>query len=336
MNDQEFPTVARPRSLGGSDAAPACGVDVYGRNRISLWRELVGLEPRPNLDSRPIRRGVSLEDWIASEYARETGAKVRRRRRPIRSSRFPWMHASVDRRVARSRVILECKSVHPLAMRSEQWGDAGTDEVPIHYLLQCVHYNVVADAERTDLAAMFGDELRVYHIPRNPELEARVVELERDIWMHAAQGEPPEPMSAADVRTLYARDDGSSLLAGPELVDAAQRLANLRAEIDALDERASAIKDALVLALGECASLIADDGTPLVTFKAAKDSLATDWRAALETFIRGAETFDPPYSAVLADAARFAAWCTTFTKPGSRRFLLKVKPQQTGDTTDAR
>lgn len=330
MNDAESPTfasVARVRSLGGSDAAPACGVDVYGRNRITLWRELVGIEPRRDVTSRPIRRGVTLEDWIANEYALERGVRVRRRRKPIRSERFPFMHATIDRRVAGTGVILECKSVHPLAKRPETWGDAGTDEVPIHYLLQCVHYNIVADADRTDLAAMFGDELRVYHIPRNAELEARVVELEHELWESARTGVEPEPMTAAEVRSLYPGDDGSSLLATPELVETVERLKAARAEVDAAEEKVAALRETIELALGESATLIAEDGRPLVTWKKAKDSARTEWRRAVELALEGFGIEGVLGAAWQAggahDALAFAAWCATGIVPGSRRFLVK-------------
>jgi putative phage-type endonuclease len=310
--DAEF--VLPVRLIGGSDAGPACGVEVYGRNRITLWEELTGRRPRPDLTSRPIRRGNSLEDWIGAEYAIETGQDVRRRRKAFVSAKYPWMRAHIDRRVTNTRVILECKSVHPLAMRSGQWGDAGSDEVPLHYLLQCVHYNVVTNAERTDLAAMFGDELRIYRIARNAELEARLIEREREVWDCAARDEPPMPITAAEVRALYPGDDGSQIVATPELVAVCERLTALKSELDTLGTEKDQLTERLQLFIAECAALIDERGNTLATWKQAKASIETDWKAA---FVRLVKIIDAPET-----GAQVLDMCTT-TIPGSRRFLLK-------------
>jgi putative phage-type endonuclease len=318
MNDPTFASIHRVRTLGGSDAAPACGVEVYGRNRITLWREMTGRAERPNVTSRPIRRGVTLEDWIANEYALARGVRVRRRSKPIRNRAYPWAHATVDRRVAGTRIVLECKSVHPLALfRGEEWGEDGSDDVPAHYLLQCAHYNYVCDAERTDLAAMFGDELRIYHIGRSPELEARMMELERDLWERARADVEPDPLSAAEVRSLYPVDDGSAIVAPPPVVHTVERMARLKAQIKASETELDALRDAVQIVIAEGASLIDETGRELVTWKKAKDSIGTDWQKAFE---ESAAYLAPEVMRQILEAAKV-------TKPGNRRFLIKLKPE---------
>lgn len=307
------------RKIGGSDAGPACGIEVYGKNRITLWQELTGRRERENATSRPIRRGNSLEDWIGSEYALETGTSVRRRLKPFTNPKFPWMRGNIDRRVTGSRVLLECKSVHPMALaRGETWGESGSDEVPAHYLLQCVHYNIVADAERTDLAAMFGDELRIYRIERNPELEARVIEHERDLWVHAERDEPPQPLTAAEVRSLYPADDGLGIVATADVIQVCERLAAVKSEWAKLDAEKDALTERVQVFMAEAAELLDESGATLATWKKAKDSSRTDWRDA---FARLVAFFGS------MDAAATAAWIATDQVAGSRRFLLKKRSQ---------
>jgi putative phage-type endonuclease len=305
------------RLIGGSDAAPACGVEVFGKNRITLWEELTGRRPRQNITSRPIRRGNSLEDWIGSEYALATDSKVRRRLKPITNRKYPWMRAHIDRRVAGSGVILECKSVHPMALfRGEQWGEAGTDEVPMHYLLQCVHYNIVADAERTDLAAMFGDELRVYPILRNAELEARVIELERQVWEHAERDVAPAPMTAAEVRTLYPSDDASAIVATPEIIQICERLSAVKSEYAKAEAEKDHLTDLVQVFMAECAELVDESGKPLATWWKAKDSVRTNWGKAFGELVVRTGAVDLAAEA-LAQSEEITA--------GSRRFLLKKR-----------
>jgi putative phage-type endonuclease len=316
------------RQIGGSDAAPACGVEVYGKNRITLWEELTGRRPRMNQTSRPIRRGNTLEDWIGQEYALETGVTVRRRLKPFTNPKFPWMRGNIDRRVTGQRVLLECKSVHPMAlMRGEEWGESGSDEVPLHYLLQCVHYNVVADALRTDLAAMFGDELRIYRIERNAQLEARLIELESQVWQAAERDEAPMPMTAAEVRTLHPGDDGSSIIATPLMIAVCEWLYGLKLEYTKAKAEADMLTGQIEVFMAECAELIDESGAVLATWKKAKNSTRTDWRALAHEFeqmlILAHDTLILPSLADVA-AARLHADITT---PGSRRFLLKKRAQ---------
>lgn len=315
------------RQIGGSDAAPACGVEVYGKNRITLWEELTGRRMRSNVDSRPIRRGNSLEDWIGSEYAHETGKAVRRRRKAYTSRKYPWMRAHIDRRITGERVVLECKSVHPMALlRGDTWGEAGSDDVPMHYLLQCVHYNVVTDAERTDVAAMFGDELRIYRVERNAELEARVIEREREVWEHAIADRAPEPMTAAEVLSLYPGDDASAIVADPRVVMACERLASLKRELAGLEGEKDELEELIKVFIAECAILLDEKGTQLATWKQAKGSTKVDWRGAFLAMTQWVATrgdFDD--LAVAVEAAAFSQFFNTANVPGSRRFLLKTR-----------
>jgi putative phage-type endonuclease len=318
------------RRIGGSDAAPACGVEVYGKNRITLWEELTGRRERANATSRPIRRGNTLEDWIGQEYALATEQKVRRRLKPIVNARYPWMRANIDRRVANTRVILECKSVHPLALwRGEEWGEPGSDDVPPHYLLQCVHYNICAEAQRTDLAAMFGDELRIYHIGRTSgnakALEARVIELEHDLWRCAERDEPPRPMTAAEVRTLHPSDDASPIVAMPEHVADVERLAVVMSESKALELEWEQLAERLQVYIGECAELIDERGKTLVTWKKAKDSSRTNYRHALELVGHYLHANSDHPSTWPLDLCALAAWLSTEQTAGTRRFLLKKR-----------
>lgn len=324
--DAEF--VLPVRKIGGSDAGPACGLEVYGRNRITLWQELTGRLPRPQVDSRPIRRGNSLEDWIGAEYALERGCEVRRRRMPFEPAKYPFMRGNVDRMVTKQNVVLECKSVHPMALyRGEQWGEPGSDEVPLHYLLQCVHYNIVTDAERTDLAAMFGDELRIYTIPRNATLEAKVIEREYEIWKAAEADEPPAPVTVGEVLALHPGDDNTAIVTDAATLAAAERLAHVKRDREALETEEEELSGRIKIFMAECGFLIREFGDEVATWKKAKDSSKTNWLEAFgEIVICMTESgrIDPETA---AGWVKHSIDRTTATVPGSRRFLLKLKPE---------
>lgn len=269
----------RSHGIGGSDAAQAIGVEAFGRNRITLWREKTGRAERDDISGeRRVRRGNFLEEYIAKEYCIETGVSVRRRNAALVHPAYPFMRCNVDRLVVGARRGLECKSVHPLA--SKGWGEPGSDEVPMVYLAQCVHMIAITGFETWDLAAMFGDDLRIYTIRRNLELEQAIIEREADFWSYVEKDEPPPPATVGEVLELYPRDNGKEISATDEIHTAWSELLGVRSTLKLVEEKKEALEAELKLYLGERGVLLDPTGKiKLATWLASKSS-GTDWKAA--------------------------------------------------------
>ncbi len=81
---------------------------------------------------------------------------------------------------------------------ADEWGEQGTDQVPMHYLTQCAHYMAVAEQPRWDVGAMIGAGTRIsgnlalYTIMRNRTLEAEIIATAVRFWMeHVKKRIPP-------------------------------------------------------------------------------------------------------------------------------------------------
>ncbi|GAA5104713.1 lambda-exonuclease family protein [Haloechinothrix salitolerans] len=123
---------ARSSGLGGSEIAAVLGLSPW-ESRFSLWHKKKGLAA-PEPDNDAMRRGRLLEAVIAEWFAAEH-PEYRVRRTGTWASRLrPWQVATPDRLLSAvaGRALLEIKT----ATDTAEWGEPGTDEVPVHYRAQ--------------------------------------------------------------------------------------------------------------------------------------------------------------------------------------------------------
>ena len=303
----------RRRGIGGSDAGAVLGLNPY-RTPVAVWLEKTGrAEPEDLSDNEAVYWGNRLEDVVAEEFSRRTGLKVRRCNRTLTHPDLPFVIAHIDRQILsdgkRGPGVLEVKTAGQYA--ASKWGPSGTDQVPDEYLVQTAHYLAVTGYAYARLAVLIGGrDLRIYEIPRDEELIDLVHGQEERIWHGDVEADvPPPPVTVGDIETLYAVDDGETLLASAEIEDAARTLAEIKAQIKSLEEHASSLEERIKAAMRDYSVLVDAEGNPLVTWKKSKDSQRLDTKRLKE---------EQP-----------EIWSRySRTVPGSRWFLLKVKPDQ--------
>jgi putative phage-type endonuclease len=195
----------RRTGIGGSEVAAVLGLSHFA-TPLDVWRAKV--EGYTLADSPHLRRGRLLEPAVAAWYAEETGAQLREvgtLRHPTR----PLALATPDRLAvlpSGEERLLECKTAGWRA--AQEWGEEGTDEVSQGYLLQVVWTLAVTGLQRADVAVLVaGEDFRLYHVARDEELEAMLLEEVEAWWAaHVATGTPP-PLDGSEsaARWLAAR-----------------------------------------------------------------------------------------------------------------------------------
>ncbi|MEB2499557.1 YqaJ viral recombinase family nuclease [Burkholderia cenocepacia] len=222
MNTREQWLAERRTGIGGSDAAAALGQSRH-RSAYELWAEKTGQLAGEDVDSERMQFGRVMESVIANMYTAQQQVRVRRRNTSIVHPRYPFMRANVDRIVEGRRVGLECKNVDAMAYRFGEWGDPGSDEVPVEYLLQCAHYMCVLDYDEWHLAACVGgNRLATYVIHRDRELEQILIEGEATFWRHVESNDPPpfdfgHAQAIPLLRRLYPNTNGETVALDAEI-----------------------------------------------------------------------------------------------------------------------
>lgn len=313
----------RRRGIGGSDIAAILGLSPW-KTAVDVWLDKTGRSTEDAIgNAEAVRWGTLLEDVVAREYAERTDRTVQRIKRILRHPEHEWAIGNIDRAIvspgSRVRVaedggtllgadgILEVKTAS--MFKASEWGrDGDEDAVPLHYQAQVMWYLGIAGQHWADVTALIGGQRMVIRrIHRDDETIAAMLERAHDFWrLHVLTRQPPAPTTARDVERLFPADNGEAIEATDDLLAAYNAAREAKARIAQAEADYEAAAERIKLALGE-RSVLTLNGQPLATWKAAKPTRRTDWKAV-------AEVLQAPSEVIAAH--------TTET-PGSRRFLLK-------------
>jgi predicted phage-related endonuclease len=172
--------------------------------------------------------------------------------------------------------ILECKTANPFIQSN--WGEPGTDQVPMSYLCQTILYMALTNIDQTDLAVLFGNsDFRIYEIKRDPELEKIVMEKAVHFWQeYVLKDSPPPAQNESDYRSLYqASAPEKSVQAKQETFALIERLHELNSQIQVIESEVSEIKQAVMSEMQD-AEVLTLDGKTLATWRAPKPSFRLD------------------------------------------------------------
>lgn len=323
MNAREDWLLARRAGLGGSDIGAILGLSKY-RTPVDVWMEKTGRTPGQE-ETLQMRFGTYAEEFVAREYCAQTGRAVQRYTNMLHHKNAPVL-GNVDRLVVpegakiashkgeiRTELGLECKTASAFAAyNADEWGEAGTDAVPMSYLVQCATYMALTGCPLWDLAVLFGNqEVRIYNLKRDQDLEGEIIARATEWWNRYVVADiAPDPTSEEDTKKLFPRDNGKAIEITPQVLVAFERLRSIKSDIKALEEDEQAQRD-IILPFMADATELSYQGTTLATWKAPKPGKKTDWKAAAEEV------------AALIPIGQQIIENHTKTVEGSRRFLLK-------------
>jgi predicted phage-related endonuclease len=112
------------------------------------------------------------------------------------------------------------------------------------------------------------DDFRLYQIERDEEVIAYMQDFAISFWHnHVIPRVPPEPSTLADVRKLFAKDQGGEVESQPEVADAVLRIKGISEQIKELEKESDALKVYVQAYMRDAAILRGTDGRKLATWK---------------------------------------------------------------------
>lgn len=289
----------RRTGIGGSDAAPACGLSKY-KTTLELYLDKLGeLESTEN---EPMLWGHLLEPVIRQEYSNRTGRTVVVPPGIIRHPKVQFALMTPDGIADESRV-LQVKT----ARTAEGWGEPGSAEIPQEYMLQVQHEMFVTQLEVADVAVLVGgSDFRIYVVEADADLQAMLIEQERAFWECVQKRNPPAAVSREDVKRRWRISSGKRAQADDDMVHAAQELATLKRWLKEWECAAEGLTAVIQSRMEDAAELANEDGDVLATWK----NIKANPRFDLERF--------------KAEQPELFKSYLRESQP-QRRFLLKVK-----------
>jgi putative phage-type endonuclease len=251
----------RSQTLGASDAAAVVGRDPW-RTPADVWLEKTKRVGPPVRVSPAMEAGSFLEDGILEWAARVLDMPITGRQCGLVHPAYHELSATLDG-IADDGSLVEAKTAGLVGGRGEYlaaWGDAGTDDVPNHVLLQVHHQFAVAAAQpkwpagrlprRCYVPALLARRgLVLFTIERSDALVEALVARERRFWWDYVVADrcPPDSLPTLPVLTRLAREPATTVAIPDALV--LEWLAGKAAVKDAEAAEAEA-RRALLAALG--------------------------------------------------------------------------------------
>jgi putative phage-type endonuclease len=328
LNNQDF-THNRASFIGGSDVAALLGLSKH-RSALDVWLEKTGKRV-DRKDSFALRFGSFAESFIANEYALLTGESVIDHPYGIAHPEYSFCVGHIDRFILdqsglplvgpdgrlNAKKLLECKTANYFSQ--SDWGEPGTDAIPLPYLCQCLWYLGITNLPEIDVAVLLGgSDLRVYTITRDIEIESLMFEKAVFFWTeHVQKDIRPKPQSIDDCQALFQRASmGKSIEANTETIALIQQLKDLESQTQVKEEQIEAIKQTLMETMGD-AEVLTYLGKPVINWKAPKPSYRIDTKRL---------SLDHPE---LAKAYQYPVI-------NSRRFVVKDLPKELWQTSAMR
>lgn len=167
----------RREGIGGSDAGAIMGLNRYS-SPVKVWMDKTGRGRDKDIDSDSMRFGRDMEEYVAKRWEEASGKRVRRNNYMLMHDEYPFMLADLDREVVGENAILECKTAN--AFMADDWKG---DNIPQHYVIQCLHYLAVTGADKCYLACMIGNGHMEYRcIDRDETAINIMIKREKEFW----------------------------------------------------------------------------------------------------------------------------------------------------------
>jgi putative phage-type endonuclease len=249
----------RRKGIGASDVAGILGVDPW-RSPWDVWSDKRGLvEPWKGNEATKI--GQYLERAVIDYAEAELGSLARNVRVPYLGG-HPVV-ATLDALTEDGNPV-EIKTAGMTGPLAPYWGDAGTDQIPEHYLCQVHTQLLCTGADMAFLYALLGGRGIVrYEIPRHDDLCETLANTLLEWWdRHIVHGEEPSREKASlDIVKRFRRVPEKVVDLGDDLNVLLATRESLAAEAKAIKERQEECDKQLLLALGDAEVGMFADGT---------------------------------------------------------------------------
>lgn len=263
----------RSKFIGGSDVAAILGLSPW-RTALSVWEEKTGMvdaEFDPEREKR-LKRGNRLEPVIIELLQEERDVFVVERNARRFHPAHPFLSCQIDYEYAigcsweRNEFLGEpgngeVKSVDPRA--AHEWGEDGSQDVPAHYMAQVQFGLAVTGRSGATIAALIGDDLRVYRFERDEQLCAALIDKAVSFWNdHVLTKIPPPPQDKVDAAKLVRRFAGFSFEASEDLQSEISNLRQAKAELKRWSKEAEAAELAILQKVVVSAEVLGDGTAP--------------------------------------------------------------------------
>lgn len=196
----EWLEIRRTNGIGASECAAVMGANPpKWATALDIYLQKRGLKEVE--ENRAMRRGAALEPFIQSEFEAEKG---------FTGTKPDWMAVNLQHAFLFCNLdwLSDCGTFGAEFKSSDStkdWGETGSQQVPMHYYLQVQHQLLVTGLPLIYLVVLLPySDLRIYPITPSVPVQAKIVEECSKFWCDYLDGIAPEYNASVDaVKALY-------------------------------------------------------------------------------------------------------------------------------------
>ncbi len=263
----------RKLGIGGSDMPVILGLSKY-KTPYQLYLEKKGIISNSDEMSQLQYWGNRLEPIIRDEFADRNNVIIITLDTIIHPF-YDFMRANIDGYISAWDAVLEVKC--STQYMANEWGESGSDNIPMAYLVQVAHYCCVLNAKCAYIAVLIGGhDYRQYKYIRDLQLEKTIIEAGKAFWNAVQNDDAPPPINQIDLRMMFPRHRENKSISISE--DISVHLKNIN-EVKSKIKELKAIEEEsqfnLMKHMQDAECLTDEEGKPLVTWKTNKKGSRT-------------------------------------------------------------
>lgn len=262
----------RQNYIGGSDIAAILGESRYASPLDIYLSKTEPLPPEDNADAK--NRGNLLEPIIIDYYKKNFNCDIAVTNNTIPHPKYPFLRANIDGLTADG-AIIEAKSVAKWAHIARDFGQEGTDNIPVEYLFQCAFYcEIVPNVNKAVIPVAFVNDnsgteesiqkVAIYEYMRNEQLGQGIIQHAVRFWEDHVLKRVPPPGESLRAK---ANPITKSKIITPELAAIYSEMRMMKEQIEMLQKSMEGNKEKLIEYLDEFESLKDESGKELVTWR---------------------------------------------------------------------
>lgn len=255
----------RRLGIGGSDVSIIFGLSEY-KTPYELYLEKAGLKESVFKMTEPQYWGHKLEPVIREEFALRNNVSVQTPDTLIHN-KYPFLRANIDGFINDWNSVLEIKCSN--VQKAKEWGEDGSDIIPLAYLLQVAHYCLVTNADAAHIAVLIGgNDYREYKYIRDLPLEVKVIDASLAFWNSVQSCHPPKAMTEEDLKLIYPDHKPlKTITVDDKLYPVVLGISETKKKIKELTNIEDEYRFQIMQYMQDSECLVDYEGKPLVTWK---------------------------------------------------------------------
>jgi len=251
----------------------------------------------------PVQWGLRLQEPIGRAVGDRLNVRLKELDVEVTHIKHPWMKSHFDFVSEDNKTLYEIKNYGSHARN--KFGDDGSQDIPLGDMAQLIHEAAVFNITSINLCVLFGgQELCIYPFEIDDALKESLILQEAAVWAAVQTRQPPTPTHPDDIKALWKRDDGTTLVVNENIAAACAKLRQVKDNIKELETAEESLVGAIQQIMADHAVIKDFEGKILATWKTAKGSARFDSKRFKEEMPETYEKF-------------------VISTDGSRRFLVK-------------